>query len=153
MKLVNKGKIEIDVYLKCSSRLARPYLIWRIHGGYMSLRWTSYLHVSHNPVLALVGKRAVGSKSAINENVAEARCSKHTMTSFEQKLRNRVSRCEKIVNWDVSFHGSGAQGDREFTKAHRPRKVRQHVGEKQPPPCVGSRPRPRRKEITGQGAG
>ena len=74
------------------------------------MRWTSYLHVSHNPVLALVGKKAVGSKSAINENVAEKRFSKHSVTSFE--ARRIVSRCEKIVNWDVSFHGSGAQADR-----------------------------------------
>ncbi len=51
----------------------------------MSLRWTSYLHVSHNPVLALVGKKAVGSKSAINDNVAERGWSKHTVTSFEPK--------------------------------------------------------------------
>jgi hypothetical protein len=76
----------------------------------MSLRWTSYLHVSHDPVLTLVARK----RPAIIDNVAEASCrgcSKHSVTSLPKREEScdSVSRCEKIVNWDISFRGSGAQ--------------------------------------------
>ena len=72
------------------------------------MRRTSYLHVSHIPVLALERKR-----SAINENVAEG--VKRLVTSFQKKREESCIEMREFVNRDVSFRGSGARAVREFT--------------------------------------
>jgi hypothetical protein len=71
------------------------------------LRWTSYLHVSHNPVLALVG-----NKKAVRSN-------RRSMTRGRGNGMNSdvISEARGIVyrdvrnflNWDASFRESGAR--------------------------------------------